>query len=142
VLVRGRKVAGLLCERIHRVDLIGLGVNVNLEVGKAPGELAARIASMRWAAGRRFDMTDVLIAITSHLRRISSRRDEVGFGALLKEYDRHHALVGREIGVTFSADEPEVRGRCEGLDEAGRLLLREAASGKVHRIIAGHVEME
>src|SRR5687767_10347096 len=31
LLFRDRKLAGLLCERVHKADLIGLGLNVNLD---------------------------------------------------------------------------------------------------------------
>src|SRR5690242_9355326 len=31
LLYHGRKLAGLLCERVHKADLIGLGVNINID---------------------------------------------------------------------------------------------------------------
>jgi BirA family biotin operon repressor/biotin-[acetyl-CoA-carboxylase] ligase len=36
LLFEGRKVGGLLCERMERADLIGLGLNVNVEPSTAP----------------------------------------------------------------------------------------------------------
>src|SRR3954471_4200014 len=36
LLHNGKKLAGLLCERVDRIDLIGLGLNVNLEMKQVP----------------------------------------------------------------------------------------------------------
>ena len=63
--------------------------------------------------------------------------NDAPFAALLREYDRHHALVGRTVTVR-AANEPVLRGVCQGLDETGRLLLRDGKT--IHRVIAGHVE--
>ena len=68
-----------------------------------------------------------------------ARNTQIPFAVLLAEYDQHHALVGRKVTVRNAA-EPKVTGRCQGLDDCGRLLLR--GKGKLHRIIAGNVEFE
>ena len=131
------KLAGLLCERVHHVDLIGVGMNVNVGAGDAPPELRGRITSMRDITARAFDMTDVLLTVARHLQRTLSLRKEHPFPAILKEYDRHHALVGRQVRVV-NANEPAVTGVCQGLDDLGRLVLRYGST--THRVIAGHVE--
>src|SRR5205085_1483838 len=46
LLYRGRKIGGLLCERVLKADLIGLGLNVNLAPGRAPKDLRYRINSL------------------------------------------------------------------------------------------------
>src|SRR3954468_933711 len=43
VLYEGRKLAGLLCERVQKADLIGLGLNVNLDPASAPAGLRGRV---------------------------------------------------------------------------------------------------
>ncbi len=133
----GRKLAGLLCERVHKCDLIGIGLNVNLQPSAAPPPLCDTITSLAALAGQPFDMTDVLIALAAELRRTLSRRSETTFAYFLQEYDRHHVLVGRTVTITGSPDQPAIMGRCEGLDHTGRLLVRERTT--LHRIIAGHV---
>src|SRR2546423_10118412 len=49
---RGRKLAGLLCERVNKVDLIGVGVNVNIQPQKAPRGLREQITSLSAIAGQ------------------------------------------------------------------------------------------
>src|SRR5439155_18507359 len=51
VLFDGRKLGGLLCERLDKVDLIGLGLNVNLDRSAAPPDLRGRLASLAEVRG-------------------------------------------------------------------------------------------
>src|SRR5205823_5865653 len=46
LLHHGRKLAGLLCERLDRVDLIGLGLNVNVNLKDVPRALRPTVTSL------------------------------------------------------------------------------------------------
>jgi BirA family biotin operon repressor/biotin-[acetyl-CoA-carboxylase] ligase len=137
LLYDGRKLAGLLCERVHKADLIGLGLNVNLDPASAPPDLRDRVTSLSAVTGKALDLTDVLAAVARHLHRMTKTRAEQPFAEVLREYDAHHWLVGRNVSVIDGAESAGVSGRCEGLDEMGRLLLRSRST--LHRIISGHV---
>ena len=137
VLHDDRKLAGLLCERVEKADLVGLGLNVNLDPATAPPGLRDRVTSLSQVAGRALDLTETLTTVASHLRRTLDRLSEHPFSILLREYDTHHALVGRTVSVLDGTDSGAVTGQCEGLDEMGRLLLR--SKSKVHRVFSGHV---
>ncbi len=139
LLWRGRKLAGLLCERVDKADLVGVGLNVNCDAADVPAELRDRVTSLNAVAGRPVDLTDAVVAVGRHLHRALAHRDAGTFAAALREYDRHHALVGRRVTVTGGPGEPVVSGRCEGLDDTGRLLLRDRRT--VHRVIAGQVRL-
>lgn len=139
LLYDGRKLAGLLCERILDADLIGIGLNANLDPTLAPADLRARITSLSQIRGAAIDMTDALAVLASHFRVSLNRAMKEPFAVLLREYDAHHALIGREVCVTASATEPPICGQCEGLDEIGRLLLR--SDGQLHHVISGQVSM-
>ena len=139
VLHRGRKLAGLLCERVDKADLIGLGLNVNVDPSRAPRALQKRITSLSQIAGRPFDMTQVLGGVAQHVHRLLARRDELPFGQALRDYDRHHALVGRRVVVGGATGNGPISGRCEGLDSHGRLLLRNRK--RLERVIAGEVQL-
>jgi BirA family biotin operon repressor/biotin-[acetyl-CoA-carboxylase] ligase len=139
LLHAGKKLAGLLCERLDKVDLIGLGLNVNLKMSQVPRALRQRDTTLEAIAGVPFDMTTLLTDIARALHANLSHRDEPPFAQLLKEYDRHHALLGRKVKIVNVPNEPVQVGTVIGLDSMGRLLLREKSS--TARIIAGHVEM-
>jgi BirA family transcriptional regulator, biotin operon repressor / biotin---[acetyl-CoA-carboxylase] ligase len=133
------KLAGLLCERMQKADVIGLGLNVNVARRDVPTGLRQIVTSMREVSGREFDMTDVLVAVARELRAAMAYRGEQPFGQVLEQYNAHHALVGRRVTVTDVGDGNAVRGRVEGLDRNGRLVLRDR--NKVHHVIAGQVQM-
>lgn len=138
IYLDGRKLAGLLCERLDGVDLIGVGLNVNLDPRRAPVALRAKVTSLLTTAGRDFPMTDVLLAIANELQQVLLRRRDSSQSAMLREYGRHHMLVGRQVRVSFHSDPPQ-EGLCEGLDSHGRLLLRTSRGTQV--IVAGHIDV-
>jgi BirA family biotin operon repressor/biotin-[acetyl-CoA-carboxylase] ligase len=139
LLFYGKKLAGLLCERIDKVDLIGVGLNINVKSSDIPKSLRDRVTSLNAILGKPIDPTTALVAIAGHLHRMLAHRDDQSFRAVIREYDQHHALLGRRVTVTNSAGEPAITGKCEGLDDTGRLLLRDRKT--LHRVIAGHVQM-
>lgn len=139
VLFEGKKLAGLLCERVMKADLVGIGLNVNVNPTRAPKVLSSSIASLSSIRGQLFEMTHILITLASHLRQTLARAGGRSFATVLREYDQHHALLGRHVCVTHSPNEPPLCGRCEGLDSIGRLLLR--SRGKLHHVISGQVRL-
>jgi BirA family biotin operon repressor/biotin-[acetyl-CoA-carboxylase] ligase len=141
LLHHGRKLAGLLCERVHKADLVGLGLNVNLEPRRAPKPLRETLTSLSVIAGRELDMTDALATVARRLHHLVTRRDEYPFAQLLRDYDANHSLIGRRVTVFGGGtDGAVVTGRVEGLDGTGRLLLRDR--GTLHRVIAGQVRVD
>ena len=139
LLHRGRKLAGLLCERVDKADLVGVGLNVSCDPSEMPADLRERVTSLNAVAGRPVDLTDAVVAVARHLHGTLAHRDQGTFAAALREYDRHHALLGRRVTVSGGPGEPAVTGRCEGLDGTGRLLLRDRRT--LHRVIAGQVKV-
>ena len=138
LLYEDRKLGGLLCERMEKVDLIGLGLNVNPDPATAPKDLRDRVASLAEVKGEPLDVTGSLVTVASELHRAWSRGAGHPFGAVLQEYDTHHALVGRRVSVV-DGGAGTVTGRCEGLDGMGRLLLR--SRSKLQHVVAGHVQI-
>ena len=137
VLHVGKKLAGLLCERVSKADLIGVGLNVNNDPEAAPAALRRQITSLAAIVGRAIDINEALIALAAHLHRAMSRRGDRLFVETLNRYDEHHALVGRKVSVVEAGSGRVVSGRCAGIDSKGRLVLRNRA--KSHSIIAGQV---
>ncbi len=138
ILHAGRKIAGLLCERVSGADLIGIGMNVNNS--DMPGELKRSAISLARIAGRPLDLTSAAILLTQHLRNHLMARQSRPFASFLAEYREHDALLGKTITVCSAGDGRTIKGSCEGIDSEGRLLLR--GEGKVHRIVAGTVRVQ
>jgi BirA family transcriptional regulator, biotin operon repressor / biotin---[acetyl-CoA-carboxylase] ligase len=140
LLADGKKLGGLLCQRVDKADLVGIGINVNTPLKDAPRTLRKQITSLEQLAGRELDINDVLIALASHLRRLVRQRNETSFAAFVEEFRRYDALAGKRIRIIGENGEPAIHGVCEGIDGSGRLLLRDRLI--THRVIAGHVVVE
>ena len=137
LLIDGRKLAGLLCERLDKVDLIGLGMNMNVDIDTAPTDLRNRLTSLSAIGGKRLDPTKTLIELSRGLHAMLTHRNQLTFGELLRQYDEHHALIGRKVAIATGG--PPISGKCEGLDAMGRLLVRDRKT--LHRVIAGQVQL-
>jgi BirA family biotin operon repressor/biotin-[acetyl-CoA-carboxylase] ligase len=139
LLYGGKKIGGLLCERVQNVDLVGLGLNVNRVTGDVPRPLRGQAEWLSEILGGTLDLTNALVTVAAHLRRTLARGAEEPFASLLGEYDAHHALIGRRVTILGDHHQAPLTGRCEGLDQDGRLLI--TARGKIHRMISGRVMM-
>jgi BirA family biotin operon repressor/biotin-[acetyl-CoA-carboxylase] ligase len=137
VLFDGRKLAGLLCERVNKADLIGVGLNVDLDPAGAPPHLRRTITSLLAASGKPVSRADALLVIASHLHQALRRRDRQPFAVFLREYQRHHALLGKQVAI--HGDDSVISGRVEGIDPQARLLVRDRTT--LHRIVAGQVHL-
>lgn len=137
LVVGPSKVAGLLCERLQRVDLIGVGVNVNLGSGAAPAKLRERITSLRELTGIAWDLTDVVTAISHSLDRVLSVEAEDAVRAMLDEYSLYHWLTGKIIQLADADRTPSIEGRCGGIDAEGRLIIKNESG--THSILSGHI---
>jgi len=137
VLFDGLKLAGLLCERIDNLDLIGIGLNVNLDPADAPPVLAKHLTSLKVIARKPIDSAMALPVVASHLWQAIQNRKKQPFSHFVREYERHHALLGKRISVRGDPNSAPVIGRVEGIDRNGRLLVRDGS--KLHHVIAGHV---
>lgn len=139
LLHRDRKLAGLLCERIDRCDLIGLGMNVCPDRAALPKGLQSRAVSLSDIAGRTIGVTEAASTVAQHINQVLSRPGDRNFVTLLEEYDRHHALIGRKVSITTSADETQISGIVQGMDSTGRLLVKKGRT--THRVISGQVNL-
>ena len=140
LLFQLKKIGGLLCQRIMKADLIGIGLNVNIDPAVAPLDLRGRITSLAQIRGSPLDMTQTLLTLASHLRLTMRRAGEGPISPILREFDAHHALIGRQLCITPAVGEPPICGKCQGLDPIGRLLVR--SQGQLHSLVTGQVQIE
>ena len=122
VLVGGRKICGILCERNGDAVIAGVGLNVNQT--DFPAEIAARATSLRLAAGSPFDRDGVLNGVVAEIDDMHSRWLRGGFAALRGGFAAVDYLKGRMVSV-FSTDDDKApfEGLCGGVQEDGSLLV-------------------
>ena len=133
---RDRKLAGLLCERFDRLDLIGVGLNVCPDRSALPEAVRQTSTSMAQVAGQPVEMTAVLIALSRAIQAALTDA-RLNLAAVLPRLREADALHGRQIRV--SDPETIVEGIASGIDSDGRLLVRNASG--THRILSGTVRL-
>jgi BirA family transcriptional regulator, biotin operon repressor / biotin---[acetyl-CoA-carboxylase] ligase len=69
VLVRGRKVAGILAEASEGRVVLGIGVNVAQEPGQLPADARTPATSILVETGRSVDRAELLVALLERLER-------------------------------------------------------------------------
>ena len=138
VLVGGKKICGILCERNGDAVIAGVGLNVNQT--DFPAEIAARATSLRLVAGSPFDREEVLNCVVAEIGDMHSRWLRGGFAALRGAFAAFDLLKGREVAVLATdGDTAPVKGICGGVQEDGSLLVgaTKVYAGEAHVLELG-----
>ena len=144
ILVHGRKVAGILTELSAELDVVkyvilGIGVDVNLNVADFPAELRKVATSLKAELGKPVSRPDLAVAILRELDCDYARIVPGEFAALADEWEQHGTTIDREVVIRIG--DRQIRGRAESLGEDGELLVR-TDHGHLERIIGGDVTIE
>ena len=138
VLIKGRKVCGILCERNGDNVIAGIGVNVKQQ--EFPPELAERAASLCDATGFRGGVEEVRDAVLNEVGEIFESWKDRGFASLWPEIAKIDFLKGREIAVLQTdTDATPTSGACGGIRSDGSLDVGGIAvyAGEAHVVSAG-----
>ncbi|MCH5374589.1 MAG: biotin--[acetyl-CoA-carboxylase] ligase [Planctomycetes bacterium] len=138
VYLNGRKVCGILIESpAYPADVVvvGIGVNVNNSFHTAPPEIRQQAVSMLEFSTSPYELSEVLICI---LRSLDKRLHQFVAQpeAIVSRWRSLCFLTGRQI--TLNTGSRRIFGRCEGIDELGRLILR--TSEKEERFASGTID--
>ena len=135
VLVGGRKIAGILCERHGENVIVGIGVNVRQRVW--PDELNGRATSLLQETGRQWKVAQVRNAVLGQLGKWYGIWREKGFAAVYPEIAAVDGLKGRLLSVRQTDDDPTpVTGVSAGILSDGSLDIGGT------RVYAGEAHVE
>ena len=120
VLLRGKKVCGILSERIERPEgamaVVGMGINLTLTESQLPVPTATSLVIEGMNPDAELIVSLVLRQFEDYYRTWETR------GSLREEYEARCASVGAQLSITVDAGH-----RCEGIgrgvDEFGRLQV-------------------
>jgi len=128
-----RKVAGILCEGrpTEGWAVVGVGINVALDLRAVPRDIAARAGTM--GRGAR-EIPAVLEELLDQLGRALAQP----FADLLEAWAGRDALLGEQVRWEL-AGTPGGTGIAEGIDEQGRLMVR--VGERVELLDAGEVHL-
>lgn len=144
ILLRGRKVAGILTELSAELDhvryvVIGIGVDVNLTNADLPVDLRKTATSLRIESGQSVSRPELAATILRELDVDYARVHTGQFEGLADEWEEQCTTIGRT--VTIRIGDRAQTGVAESLDSEGALLLR-TQHGRLERIIGGDVTVE
>ncbi len=142
LLLRGRKLGGILAEAASEADLIaflvlGIGINVNALARDFPEDVRGVATSLRQELGREVDRVEVIRALLERLEAWYVRLLEGDAQGVIQTWEELARVRGRLVEVAFMGD--RVRGEVQGVDEDGALLLREG--GRERRVVAGDLKV-
>ncbi len=138
VWISESKVAGILVEARPRSDwaVVGIGLNINSTKENIPAEIRGQATSLLIETGYQVDREEVLRLLLGRLHEFVMALRAGRTADILHAYRSRDALIGRTIG--WEADHVQNRGRAEGIDDAGNLLVSTAEgqlalkAGEVH----------
>lgn len=144
LLLRGKKVAGILTELSAEVDrvrhiIIGIGVDVNQDANEFPGELRQIATSLKLEAGEEISRAELATEVLRELDADYARICAGKFPKVADEWEAACVTIGKN--VTVHVGDRKFRGRAESLDDDGALLVR-TEHGHLERIIGGDVILE
>ncbi len=155
VLLKERKVAGILAETKDEAILIGMGINCLQK--SFPKELRMTATSIRKVTGKKFEIQDLISPLLAHLHRwIQVQRPDEGKEMLLSrsgtaevlpsnawKAELENRLYRRNESVWFQpgipGQEEPIPGTILGITEEGLLLLRPEGSADIREFAAGEI---
>ncbi len=142
ILIRGRKVAGMLNEiqsevdRVHFV-ILGIGVNLNVDEKMFSKEIRKIATSLKIEKGEAISRKDFLQCLFLELEKWYAIFSEKGSDLILNAWRDRAYIEGKQVKVTSFGE--TLVGKAIDVDSEGALIL-ETANGTRKRVVAGDVE--
>jgi BirA family biotin operon repressor/biotin-[acetyl-CoA-carboxylase] ligase len=141
LLIKGRKVAGLLNEMNAETDrvgfvILGIGVNLNMRSDQFPPDLRYPATSLLIESGSPVARQEFALCLLQEIDREYARFQECGFGPVREDWACYCNAFGREVQVDAGARCQ--RGAFAGIDDDGALLIQ-LPDGRYERVMSGDV---
>jgi len=140
ILIDGKKIAGLLTEMSAEPDrirhiVLGIGVNVNMDVRELPPEVRKTATTLAAVTGTRVDRTALARTLLAGLEKWYQRflKNEAD---VLDAWKELNVTLGNRVAVSGAGTMLE--GLARGIDAEGRLIIR-LDDGTLRPVTAGDV---
>jgi BirA family biotin operon repressor/biotin-[acetyl-CoA-carboxylase] ligase len=123
VYCQQRKLCGILIELPRtpsQLIAIGIGININNSLRRAPEDLQQTAIALCDVAGQSFSRTEVLVKVLNQLQyrlQCIGRNDE----ELRVSWREHCLLTNRNVQMNLGSR--QISGRCQGIDDEGALVI-------------------
>ena len=132
VLIRGKKVCGILAEmdaEIDKVNSINLGIGINANT--IISEYEERVTSLREELGREISRKEFLLSL---LGEISEQQALLAKADLLEEWKSLSTTLNKEVKIVAPGE--EISGRAIDIDITGALVVQ-SRDGSLRNVFAG-----
>jgi BirA family biotin operon repressor/biotin-[acetyl-CoA-carboxylase] ligase len=136
IIVDERKIGGILVERVDDAVVVGIGLNVSTRADELPVETATSLALAGGVTDREIIVKEILRALA---RRYTVWHDTGGgASSVIPAYRERCETIGRHIELQLPGGDV-VRGTATGIDDSGRLVVRDDATGVEQAWLVGDV---
>jgi BirA family biotin operon repressor/biotin-[acetyl-CoA-carboxylase] ligase len=142
ILIAGRKASGLLTEMSAEQDrirhiVLGIGVDVNMDIDELPAEVRESATTLAAECGRKIDRLSLLRQL---IRELDAWYQAflVTENDVLAEWKALNVTIGNSVAVSGAGE--TFQGLAQGIDDEGRLMV-ELADGTLRTVAAGDVSI-
>ncbi len=135
VLIKERKVAGILAQLQERCVVAGIGINVNQTA--LPENLRTPAASLRMITGRPLQREPLVVSLLARVEEFAVLLVEQGPETIIKSFTAASSYVLHRR-VVYETDHEARKGFTLGLDNNGFLQVRDEA-GRIQTLYTGSV---
>lgn len=138
LLVHGKKVAGILSEKVAEYVIVGIGVNLNVSPQALPENLRSLATSLKAESGEDIPQVKFIQILLKELEKIYLRLKEGEASIVLQEWKSLNTTLGSWVKVRSFTEVWE--GQAVNVDREGYLLVR-LADGTLKRVASGDVTL-
>lgn len=141
VFLDGLKLSGILCDmraeadRVHYL-VIGVGINVNVDLAAFPDELIGKVNSLKHAAGEPVPRAEVLAAFLNEMEMCFEEWETEGLAALIPDLEKRSYQRGMTVTIESGAE--SFSGIALGFSPHGGLLVDDGGE-RPREVICGDV---
>lgn len=145
ILLKDKKICGILSEmnldENGNIDyaVIGIGVNVAIDMAKLPEELSATAASLNASLGKKYSCNQVLVAILAELQLLYKEWLQKGAVAIMPQWKHFNCTLGKDVLVKDN-DKVIFSGKAIDVDEEGALIVANT-NGEQQRFNFGEISI-
>jgi len=141
ILIRGRKICGILTEtstEMDAIDFVVVGVGINVNTREFPVDLKEIATSVYLETGKIFDRVMLVQEFLRQFERLYTLFLHSGFEPIGKRWSELSILLGKD--VTVHMIDRTCKGRVLELNRDGALIIRDE-HGELEKIYSGDIHI-
>lgn len=123
ILINNKKVCGILSELIKDRIIIGIGINVNIDIQEFPIDLRGSVTSLMNELGNEVDREELLVNIIKEIENMYLKFDE---NEILKNWKAFDITLNKYVKVLLN--DKVIEGLAIDIDNDGALLIKTSSN--------------